>query len=87
MKINSVKAIEILDSRGNPTIEADVILEGGITGRAAAVRPPTPAPITTIRDILFQFTTIGATNLSGSVLPLNQYPIPTNSSDARWRKS
>ena len=28
-------AREILDSRGNPTIEVDVILENGITGRAA----------------------------------------------------
>ena len=26
---------EILDSRGNPTVEADVILEGGVRGRAA----------------------------------------------------
>ena len=26
---------EILDSRGNPTVEADVLLESGISGRAA----------------------------------------------------
>ena len=26
---------EILDSRGNPTVEADVLLESGIIGRAA----------------------------------------------------
>jgi enolase len=26
---------EILDSRGNPTVEADVLLEGGVSGRAA----------------------------------------------------
>jgi enolase len=26
---------EILDSRGNPTVEADVVLESGATGRAA----------------------------------------------------
>src|SRR5205085_279050 len=26
---------EILDSRGNPTIEVDVVLEGGFKGRAA----------------------------------------------------
>jgi len=26
---------EILDSRGNPTVECDVLLEGGVTGRAA----------------------------------------------------
>jgi enolase len=35
MKIQSIKAREILDSRGNPTVEADVILENGVMGRAA----------------------------------------------------
>lgn len=34
-KIKDIKAREILDSRGNPTIEVDVILENGIIGRAA----------------------------------------------------
>ncbi|MFN3966583.1 MAG: phosphopyruvate hydratase [Endomicrobiia bacterium] len=34
-KIKEVKAREILDSRGNPTVEVDVVLENGITGRAA----------------------------------------------------
>lgn len=33
--IEQVWAREILDSRGNPTIEAEVMLEDGITGRAA----------------------------------------------------
>ena len=33
--IVDVSAREILDSRGNPTIEADVTLESGVTGRAA----------------------------------------------------
>jgi len=33
--IHCVKAREILDSRGNPTVEVDVILENGIAGRAA----------------------------------------------------
>src|SRR4051812_1762549 len=32
--INSVHAREVLDSRGNPTVEVDVILEGGALGRA-----------------------------------------------------
>ena len=27
---------EIMDSRGNPTVEADVILESGVVGRASA---------------------------------------------------
>src|SRR5205823_2105088 len=35
MKITRVFAREILDSRGNPTIEVDVTLEGGAFGRAA----------------------------------------------------
>lgn len=34
-KITEVKAREILDSRGNPTVEVDIVLEGGVTGRAA----------------------------------------------------
>jgi len=34
-EISQVQAREILDSRGNPTIEADVILKSGIRGRAA----------------------------------------------------
>ncbi len=33
--ITDIRAREILDSRGNPTIEADVILKSGATGRAA----------------------------------------------------
>jgi enolase len=33
--IVDIKAREILDSRGNPTVEVDVILESGATGRAA----------------------------------------------------
>ncbi|MFG0318323.1 MAG: phosphopyruvate hydratase [Planctomycetota bacterium JB042] len=33
--IEHVQAREILDSRGNPTVEADVLLEGGALGRAA----------------------------------------------------
>ena len=35
MRITRVFAREILDSRGNPTIEVDVTLEGGASGRAA----------------------------------------------------
>jgi len=34
-KIVQVQARQVLDSRGNPTVEADVVLEGGILGRAA----------------------------------------------------
>ena len=35
-KIVSVTAREILDSRGNPTVEADVLTDSGHIGRAAA---------------------------------------------------
>ena len=35
MKITKVHAREILDSRGNPTVEVDVTLDGGALGRAA----------------------------------------------------
>lgn len=35
-KIANIKAREVLDSRGNPTVEADVILEDGTLGRACA---------------------------------------------------
>ena len=35
MRIDNIKGREILDSRGNPTIEVDVILENGIMGRAS----------------------------------------------------
>ena len=34
MMIKKITAREVLDSRGNPTVEADVILENGILGRA-----------------------------------------------------
>src|SRR5512139_4125129 len=33
--IHRIEAREVLDSRGNPTVEVDVILAGGAVGRAA----------------------------------------------------
>src|SRR6476646_8223127 len=35
MQITAVKGREILDSRGNPTVEVDVTLDGKVVGRAA----------------------------------------------------
>ena len=35
-KIVDIKAFEVLDSRGNPTVNADVILESGVVGSACA---------------------------------------------------
>ncbi len=34
-KIKAIKGRQIIDSRGNPTVEADVILDNGVMGRAA----------------------------------------------------
>ena len=34
LKIVSVKALEVLDSRGNPTIQVEVVTEGGFCGKA-----------------------------------------------------
>ena len=42
-QITDVIAREILDSRGNPTIEVDVILAEGVIGRAAVPSAPRPA--------------------------------------------
>ena len=35
-KIVDIKGREVLDSRGNPTVEADVLLDNGIIGSACA---------------------------------------------------
>src|SRR5438552_4156191 len=35
MKITEVRARQILDSRGNPTVEADVVVDETVVGRAA----------------------------------------------------
>ena len=35
MKIEKIIGREILDSRGNPTVEVDVMLESGFMGRAS----------------------------------------------------
>src|SRR5690606_14924759 len=34
-RIRTIRGLEILDSRGNPTVEAEVVLESGAVGRAA----------------------------------------------------
>ena len=34
LKIQEIKALEVLDSRGNPTIQVEVITEGGFIGKA-----------------------------------------------------
>ena len=39
LTIETVIGREIMDSRGNPTVEAEVVLAGGAIGRGAAPRP------------------------------------------------
>ena len=34
--IADIRAFEVLDSRGNPTVQADVVLDNGIVGTACA---------------------------------------------------
>ena len=34
LKIVSVKALEVLDSRGNPTVQVEVITEGGFSRKS-----------------------------------------------------
>ena len=42
-RISDVTARQILDSRGNPTVEVDITLEDGAFGRAAVRRAHPPA--------------------------------------------
>src|SRR5918999_1455645 len=34
MRIQNIKAREVIDSRGNPTVEVDCVLDSGIRGRS-----------------------------------------------------
>ena len=43
-EVIAIGAREILDSRGNPTVEVDVELMGGATGRAAVPSGASTAP-------------------------------------------
>jgi enolase len=75
--IYDIKAREIIDSRGNPTVEVDVILEGGAIGRAAV-----PSGASTgehealeLRDddkkrFLGKGVTKAVSNVTGKILPL-----------------
>lgn len=53
MKIEKVIGREILDSRGNPTVEVDVILESGVMGRAAV-----PPELLQVKTRLLSFVTV-----------------------------
>ena len=53
MEIVAVKALEIMDSRGNPTIEVEVTLASGIVGRAAV-----PSGASTVKMKLLSFAMV-----------------------------
>ena len=43
LKIENIKAMEILDSRGNPTVQVEVVTEGGFTGVAMVPSGASPS--------------------------------------------
>ena len=61
VKIAEVRGRQVVDSRGNPTVEVDVRLDSGALGRA--IVPPAPRPASTRRS---SFATAG---LSGAARP------------------
>jgi enolase len=74
--IIDIKAREILDSRGNPTVEADVVLESGVVGRAAVPSGASTGEHEAIelRDgdkkrYLGKGTTRAVQNITGKILP------------------
>ena len=48
--IEAIGAREILDSRGNPTVEVEVALEDGATGPSLAIARLPPAPRASVRS-------------------------------------
>src|SRR5512144_1416133 len=75
-EIIDVWAREVLDSRGNPTVEADVILESGAMGRAAVPSGASTGEHEAIelRDgdkkrYLGKGTTKAVQNITGKILP------------------
>ena len=49
MIIKNIYAREILDSRGNPTVEVEVTLESGIMGRASVPSGASTGAVTLVR--------------------------------------
>ena len=58
MKIEKIIGREILDSRGNPTVEVDVVLESGIMGRASV---PSGASTVNMKESNFVMVTSNVT--------------------------
>src|SRR5476649_1291973 len=78
-KIARVHGRQIIDSRGNPTVEADVILEGGAVGRAAVPSGASTGEHEAIelRDgdkkrFLGKGVTKAVRNITGKILPALQ---------------
>lgn len=84
-KIKDIKAREILDSRGNPTVEVDVILESGVIGRASV---PSGASTGTrealeLRDNDNRFLGKGVLKAVNNVLKMKEYLIGKDSLNQR----
>lgn len=84
-KIKDIKAREILDSRGNPTVEVDVILESGVVGRASV---PSGASTGTrealeLRDNDNRFLGKGVLKAVNNVLKMKEYLIGKDSLNQR----
>lgn len=47
LPVREVHAREILDSRGNPTLEAEVVVENSVTGELACGRASVPSGAST----------------------------------------
>jgi enolase len=66
-RIHDIQAREILDSRGNPTVEVDVILAGGAMGRAAVPSGASTGEHEAIGIPLFKY--LGGPNAKVSPVP------------------
>src|SRR3989440_307605 len=60
-KITKVHARQVLDSRGNPTVEADVLVDSGYLGRAAAGA---------LKQPLYKYLSRYSSEKSASILPV-----------------
>ncbi len=68
--IVDIKAREILDSRGNPTVEVDVVLESGVVGRAAV---PSGASTGTHEALELRDASVPAKAFAKGVDPKSRY--------------
>ena len=81
-KIKNIKAREILDSRGNPTVEVDVVLESGVIGRASV---PSGASTGEREAIELRDNDLTRYNGKGVLKAVNNVPIAAEIQVARVR--